>query len=124
MLNAWCQPAVQRWLATSRQTLLRWKTQQLALCDRLGWKWLPSDANFHLACPGPDAPDADGMTALLAHLRQHSGIKLRDATSFGLPGWVRLGVLAPESQQVLRQAVLAWRQRESSTLTHPVPSHD
>lgn len=124
MLNAWCQPAVQRWLATSRQTLLRWKTQQLALCDRLGWEWLPSDANFHLACPGQDAPDPDALTALLAHLRQHSGIKLRDATSFGLPGWVRLGVLAPESQQVLRQAVLAWRQRESTPLTHPVPSHD
>jgi len=35
-------------------------------------------------------------------LRVH-GIKLRDATSFGLPGWVRLGVLsAPAVTDLLR----------------------
>jgi histidinol-phosphate aminotransferase len=114
LLNAWTLPTVQRWLATSRQTLTRWKTQQLALCDRLGWACQPSDTHFHLAQPGPDAPDADAMTAFLAHLREHNGIKLRDAASFGLPGWVRLGVLSPQSQQALYKAVLAWRQREQS----------
>ena len=40
---------------------------------------------------------------LLAALRQH-GIKLRDCTSFGLPGAVRLGVLQPASQDALQTA--------------------
>ena len=39
----------------------------------------------------------------LARLREQ-GIKLRDATSFGLPGAVRLGVLAPAAQDALAQA--------------------
>ena len=42
------------------------------------------------------------MAAALAVLRAH-GIKLRDTTSFGLPGCVRLGVLPPASQQALEQ---------------------
>ncbi len=121
LLDAWCQPAVQHWLATSRQTLARWKTRQLALCDTLGWAWQPSDANFHLAQPVPDAPTSQALASLLSHLREHSGIKLRDAASFGLPGWVRLGVLPPESQQVLHQAVLAWRQRETPAKSHSAP---
>jgi histidinol-phosphate aminotransferase len=39
----------------------------------------------------------------LAELRAQ-GIKLRDATSFGLSDHVRLGVLAPAAQDALAQA--------------------
>lgn len=42
--------------------------------------------------------------ALLAALRHH-GIKLRDATSFGMPGWVRLSVQTPASQMALLTAL-------------------
>lgn len=104
MLTAWCQPAVQRWLADSRQQLADWKARQQALCDELGWAWLPSSANYFLARPGADWAGQPVW-------RAQSGIKLRDAESFGLPGWVRLGVRPPDSQQALRQAVLAWRSR-------------
>ena len=45
----------------------------------------------HLARLPVSDPTGPGLTAALATLRQH-GIKLRDATSLGLPGWVRLGV--------------------------------
>lgn len=45
-----------------------------------------------------------GERTQLAMLRQQ-GIKLRDATSFGLPGWFRLGVRPPESQQALWRAL-------------------
>ena len=38
--------------------------------------------------------------ALCAALRTQ-GIKLRDVTSFGLLGWVRLGVLPPAAQDAL-----------------------
>ncbi|MCZ8095809.1 MAG: aminotransferase class I/II-fold pyridoxal phosphate-dependent enzyme [Acidovorax sp.] len=53
-----------------------------------------------LCGPGVAHP---ATSALLAALRQH-GIKLRNCTSFGLPGAVRLGVLSPTSQDALQAA--------------------
>ena len=50
-----------------------------------------------------DRPPVADLPELLHALRAQ-GIKLRDCASFGLPGVVRLGVLAPESQDALRQA--------------------
>ena len=102
LLQAWVQPRVQHWLAECLGVLRDWKARQLALCDALGWEVLPgSQANYFCARP----PVAD-LPALLHHLRAQ-GIKLRDCASFGLPGVVRLGVLAPEPQEALRAAV--WR---------------
>lgn len=101
MLQAWTQPEVQDWLTDSLQTLRAWKSRQLDLCHTLGWQTRPSDANYFVALPGrADSPD---LVADLQRLRAR-GIKLRDATSFGLPGAVRLGVLAPEAQDALAQA--------------------
>jgi histidinol-phosphate aminotransferase len=103
MLQAWCLPSVQRWLLNSRQSLMRWKQQQLALCERLGWATMVSDTNYHLA--QPLSTDWPGLAAW----RREHGIKLRDASSFGLTGWVRMGVLSPGSQQALYRAVTQWR---------------
>ena len=102
MLTAWTQTEAQTWLASSLDTLRRWKTQQLALCASMGWPCLPSDANFF--CTMPMLPPGLSLPGALARLREH-GIKLRDATSFGLPGFVRLGVLAPAAQDALVKAV-------------------
>ena len=100
LLQAWVQPRVQHWLAECLGVLRDWKARQLALCDALGWEVLPgSQANYFCARP----PVAD-LPALLHALRAQ-GIKLRDCASFGLPGVVRMGVLAPESQDALRSAV-------------------
>jgi histidinol-phosphate aminotransferase len=96
MLQAWVQPGVQAWLAESVTTLSGWKARQIGLLETLGWTCLPSEANFFCAQPS-QAVD-------VAALRK-AGIKLRDATSFGLPGHVRLGVLPPEAQDAL---VAAW----------------
>lgn len=98
MLSAWTQPGVQQWLRDSLVTLRAWKASQTALCSEMGWQVWPSDANFHVAKPG-----ADDFAALLKRLRA-AGIKLRDCTSFGLPGHVRMGVLPPASQQALKEA--------------------
>ena len=99
LLQAWCSPASQQWLAQSLPTLRVWKTRQMALLETLGWVCLPSAANFFCARPGlTDLPRS------LQRLRSH-GIKLRDATSFGLPGHVRLGVLPPAAQDVLARAI-------------------
>ena len=97
LLETWAGDEAQAWLAQSLQTLRTWKAQQRALCESLNWQCLPSDANFF--CARTDTPYARWATALRA-----DGIKLRDCTSFGLPGHVRLGVLPPQSQQALKEA--------------------
>lgn len=94
MLQAWHQPGTQAWLALSRQKLILWMAAQQATLTELGWHCLPSVVPFMLARP------AQSVTSLREH-----GIKLRDATSFGLPGWVRLSAQAPHAQQALFQAL-------------------
>ncbi|WP_085315476.1 aminotransferase class I/II-fold pyridoxal phosphate-dependent enzyme [Derxia lacustris] len=97
LLSAWTRPETQAWLARSLRLLADWRARQRQLCRELGWTVLPSCANFF--CARPDrAPDP---AALAAH-----GVRLRDTASFGLPGHVRLGVLAPASQDALARA---WR---------------
>ena len=100
MLHAWTSAAAQAWLAASLVTLRDWKQRQLDLCQSLGWQLLPSDANYFVARPVSLDLGHD-----LGRLRRQ-GIKLRDAGSFGLPGCVRLGVLAPAAQDAL---ALAWK---------------
>lgn len=96
MLRAWVQPAVQAWLAESLQTLTAWKTRQITVLQALGWTCLPSETPFFCARPG-QALDLQGLRA--------AGIKLRDATSFGLPDHVRLSVQPPVAQDALALAV-------------------
>ena len=103
LLMAWTQAATQDWLQASLQTLRVWKQQQVQGLQGLGWHCLPSDTPFFCARP-PMGLDAAGLCATL----REQGIKLRDATSFGLPGWVRLAVLPPAALEAL-QSVLAER---------------
>lgn len=102
MLQAWVTPAVQQWLQASLQQLQDWKAQQLQLCKRLGWQVLPGHQANYWVARWPAHVQA-AMPQLLQVLRSQ-GIKLRDTTSFGLPGCVRMGVLPPASQQALEQA--------------------
>jgi len=97
LLETWIGTEAQSWLAQSLHTLRAWKAQQRALCESLGWQCLASDANFF--CARTDAP-----YPRLAPALRTEGIKLRDCASFGLPGFVRLGVLPPQSQQALKEA--------------------
>ncbi|WP_348067528.1 aminotransferase class I/II-fold pyridoxal phosphate-dependent enzyme [Polaromonas sp.] len=101
MLQAWTLPAVQAWLAGSLVSLREWKARQIALCESLGWACLPSEANFF--CARPAVPQGISLTQALAQLRLQ-GIKLRDTTSFGLPGHVRLSVMPPAAQDALAAA--------------------
>lgn len=102
LLQAWVRPDVQAWLAGTLHTLRSWKVRQTDLLQALGWTCLPSDANFFCASP----PEPVDLPALRAQ-----GIKLRDATSFGLPGYVRLGVLEPLKQDALARCYLVWALR-------------
>lgn len=96
MLSAWTEPATQQWLHDSLDTLRRWKAAQLALVQSLGWTAEPSVTPFCVV-------RAPGLMQALPHLREH-GIKLRDTTSMGLPGAVRMAVLGPEAHAALQQA--------------------
>lgn len=100
LLLAWAQPLTQAALRTQSETLSTWLDDQATMLHSLGWAVRPSCVPFHLARP----PVAD-LPAALAGLRAQ-GIKLRDATSLGLPGWVRLRAMPPQAQTDLAQA---WR---------------
>lgn len=104
LLQSWTQPQVRQWVRDCLPILREWKLRQLLVCESLGWHSLPGDASFF--CTRPRTND---LPALLRHLRAAHGIKLRDATSLGLPGHVRLNVLPPASQDALHQALLHWR---------------
>ncbi|PWW46261.1 histidinol-phosphate aminotransferase [Melaminivora alkalimesophila] len=101
LLHSWVQPETQAWLGASLPVLRAWKAQQEALCADFGWQVVPGSlANFFTA----RLPHGAQMAPLLQALRA-AGVKLRDCASFGLPGHVRLGVLAPASQEALGQAL-------------------
>lgn len=93
MLMHWPDDETRHWLSQSREQLRLWTLQQREMLDEFGWQQRESCTPFWLAKP-----------PLLADLRAH-GIKLRDASSFGLPGWVRIATLPPGSQQALRKAL-------------------
>lgn len=97
MLMHWPSDDTRAWLAQSRDTLRAWCAAQRAMLAGLGWQQQPSSTPFWLARP----PRAD----LLPRLRER-GLRLRDATSFGLPGWVRVSTQPPASQQALQLALL------------------
>lgn len=101
LLDAWVKPSVQQWLADCLPTLCAWKARQQALCAALGWaEWQGSSANFFCA-----RPTHAQLQARLVALRA-AGIKLRECSSFGLPGVLRLGVLPPSAQDALRASWL------------------
>jgi len=105
MFEAWTQPLTQAWLADSLATLKQWKVQQVGLCESMGWTVWPSLANFFVC-------QADIDVATL----RHHGIKLRDCTSFGLPGHVRISVQPPAAQDALRAVWVSRREAADSAL--------
>lgn len=87
------------WLDAARATLADWTLMQRDALEALGWEQRPSVVPFWLARP----PAGTSLPLRLRRLRD-AGIKLRDATSLGLPGWVRVSAQPPASQRALRDA--------------------
>jgi histidinol-phosphate aminotransferase len=97
LLTHWPSDATQAWLADARATLRDWTATQRALLADVDWLQEPSCTNFWLARPPrPDYP---------LRLRER-GLRVRDAASFGLAGWVRVSTQRPAAQQALQQALL------------------
>jgi histidinol-phosphate aminotransferase len=96
LLQAWVEPATQRWVQSSRQRLARWRAALRTQLLRRGWTCLASDTPFF--CARPPRPLAH--TALRAW-----GIKLRDTSSMGLAGWWRLSAQPPRACAALARAL-------------------
>ena len=89
--------AAQGWLAECRPVLAAWRralAEGLAGC---GLEVRESPATFLLARVG----DAGGVTRRLRAL----GLRVRDASSFGLPEWIRLAAAPPEWRAALLAAL-------------------
>lgn len=96
MLQQWCLPQVQAWVQGCLPELQRCKERLVQGLERRGWRCLPSHTPFFCAQPPTPLPTPP--------LRAR-GIKLRDATSFGLPGWWRLSAQHDEAVQALLRAL-------------------
>ncbi|MEK8052562.1 aminotransferase class I/II-fold pyridoxal phosphate-dependent enzyme [Ideonella sp. DXS22W] len=94
LLGAWCEPATQAWLTRGLPTLAAWRAGLVAELTARGWQLAPGVSTFVLGRP-PGA--AEGVIARLRLLRGQ-GMALRDCSSFGLPGWVRVGLRSPADQ--------------------------
>jgi histidinol-phosphate aminotransferase len=97
LLMHWPDEDTAHWLAGARQQLMAWTASQRAMLAELDWVQRPSCTPFWLARP----PRAD----MAPRLRER-GIRVRDAASFGLDGWVRVSAQPPHSQAALQQALL------------------
>jgi histidinol-phosphate aminotransferase len=98
LLAHWHDAATLAWLADARASLHAWTAAQRALLTALDWAaQRPSCTHFWLARP----PRPDIAARLSAR-----GIRVRDAASFGLPGWVRVSAQPPPAQQALQLALL------------------
>ena len=106
LLDSWVSADVQTWLTHSLQTLQVWKMRQIVWLESLGWMCQPSVTNFF--CATPKLPSGLTLEQVLATLRQQ-GIKLRDTSSFGLPGQVRVSVQPPAAQDALKTALQTGR---------------
>ena len=98
LLEAWARPAVQDWLTASLDLLRTWQRSQLQLLRGLGVAVQPEPSTAPFCCAQLGVP--------AAALRPH-GVQVRDAASFGLPGWARLNTLPPAAQGALSRALAA-----------------
>ena len=105
LLQAWAGAPCGDWLRQSKERLRAWKQRQIDMLQTVGWLAQPSQANFFVAAPAGLSNEAPlDLQPWLGALRRR-GIKLRDGASFGLPGRVRMAVVAPAVQDALAAAL-------------------
>lgn len=97
MLEAAMEPAAREWLADSIPRLWRWRAELAEGLRRLRLQVRESPATFLLV----DVGDGGRVGK---HLRQ-AGIRVRDASSFGLERWIRLSAQRPLARKALLTAL-------------------
>lgn len=96
-LTALPSAAARQWVADTRATLWRWRDRLAARLGVAGVEVTAGTANFVLA-------DVGDATATTARLRR-ADIRVRDASSFGLPHALRLSAQPPQAQDALVTAL-------------------
>jgi len=97
MLEACLEPGARAWLAQSLPRLWQWRTQLADGLRRLHREVRESPATFLLADVG------DG--GVIGKRLRDSGIRVRDARSFGLARWIRLSAQPPPARRALLAAL-------------------
>jgi len=100
MLMHWHEAPTRAHLDACRAHLRQDRQTLRAALQSLSWYQHRTLTPFWLACPPPSTE----VPQMLAMLREH-GIKLRDATSFGLPGWVRVAAQRTDALEALLAAL-------------------
>lgn len=109
LLSAWARPETGAWLVHTRATLRAWKTRQVAMLEALGWAIEAGAANFMLAQWRLEGEGAEPLRQDILVALRDEGVKLRDTTSLGRPGQLRLSVQPPAAQDALAEAWLRVR---------------
>lgn len=109
LLECWTDPAVHAWLADTRDTLRDWISALRTALAELGLQPAPSVTPFLCA-----RLPATAQPALL----RARGLAVRDTTSFGLPGWMRLSAQSPQATTALISVLRLLMEDDRSTLTH------
>jgi histidinol-phosphate aminotransferase len=103
MLRAWATVESQAWVAASHAVLEGWKSELLQRLAARGFEVRSSVTSFAVVRPN--------VSVEAALLREHE-VAVRDAASFGLPGWWRVSAQAPAAQDAFMHALdLAERRR-------------
>ena len=97
LLRAALEPRSRDWVVRTRAVLWAWRDALAEDLSALGRPVRVGAANFLLADVGRAAPVAAALRA--------AGIRVRDATSFGLPAWLRLSAQAPGARGDLVRAL-------------------
>jgi histidinol-phosphate aminotransferase len=96
MLCQWASAAVQHWVLRSHASLRAWKAALLQSLVQRGFECRASVTPHFCLRP----PRAVASSAL-----RERGLAVRDAASFGLPGWWRVSAQPPEARQALESAL-------------------
>lgn len=98
-LHTSVQPEALRWLDRTLPQIAAWRRALSDDLARTGLQVRESPATFLLARVGQATAVADKLRDL--------GLRVRDATSFGLHEWIRLGCQPPTAQAVLTRSLRA-----------------
>lgn len=97
MLEAATEPQARTWLEQGMPQLRQWRARLAHSLEQMGLSVRESPATFLMAKVGK-------ASQVTAYLRRH-GVRVRDASSFGLRQWIRLSAQPPGAQKALLAAL-------------------
>lgn len=100
LLSEFAEAATWEWFRATLPEVVALRRDLAALLRARGWEVREGEANFLLAAPPPPRTAAETATALRAR-----GVRVRDASNMGAPGWLRLAARPRAELEALRSAL-------------------